>query len=291
MASGETNDGAFTWVVPNTATTSAKVRIDCRDSSGSVLATDMSDAPFKINVDTGIPTTQPPSSTGAVLLSRTEANVKLPSAFPVDTLAKLPNDGNPNTYTDTTVYYIGLDAKRHPFPSLAVYNTWYSDFSGVKTIDAATIATIPLGNPVLVRPGTHWVKIQSDPKTYYVEPGYTLRWIKDEATALALGGSDWNKNIVDIEPTYFTKFKVGADIDSASLSSSWPSAALLKTSTDGTVWYSTGTGRRALDAGALAANKWQTRFIETNDNGGWKSLPAQSNVSGFEDGLFSQLVP
>ena len=289
IKAGTANDGSEAWTVPNTATTNAKVKVECREGGGGTLASDASDSAFTIQLAGTLPTVPPPSQTGALLFSRTEANAKLPAAFAVDSLVKLPNDNNPNTYTDTTVYYIGLDAKRHPFPSLAVYNSWYADFSGVKTIDMVTIASIPLGNPVLVRPGTHWVKIQSDPKTYFVEPGYTLRWIKDEGTAVALGGSDWNKNIVDIEPTYFTKFKVGADISSAS--SGWPAASLVKKSTEGTVWYVTSNGRRALDAGAMAVNKWQLRFVETNDNGGWMSLPTQSNVSGFEDVLFSQLVP
>ena len=52
---------------------------------------------------------------------------------------------------------------------------------GVKTIDAETLASIPLGSPVLPRPGSFMVKIVSDPKTYYVSPGYRLHWIEDEA--------------------------------------------------------------------------------------------------------------
>ena len=135
--------------------------------------------------------------------------------------------------------------------------------------------------------GTHWVKIQSDPKTYLVEPsGYTLRWIKDEATALLLGGSDWNKNIIDIEPTYFTKFTVGADLSSADLSASWPAGSLVK-GADGKVWYITSTGRREVTSAGQTANKIQARFIETSTAAGWQAKAVESQVVGMEDALFS----
>ncbi len=289
IVAGTLNDGSQAWTVPNTATTKGRVRVQCRDSGGAVLASDTSDNDFTISLDTGVPVTPAPTGAPAGVLTRTEANAQLPASFPVDTLIKLPDDGDPTTYTDTTVYYVGLDAKRHPFPGSQVYFSWYPDFSKVKAIDIGTIAKIPLGGPVLARPGMHWVKIQSDPKTYYVEPGgYTLRWIVDEATALTLGGSDWNKNIIDIEPTYFTKFAMGSSITNDSLKTSWPKGSLVKSASDATIWYSTGTARRKFaSAAALTANNFQNKFVETNDAAGWKALPEGDAISGFEDGLFS----
>ena len=33
-----------------------------------------------------------------------------------------------------TVYYYGYDGKRHAFPYEKIYYSWYSDFSGIKTV-------------------------------------------------------------------------------------------------------------------------------------------------------------
>lgn len=181
----------------------------------------------------------------AGVFTHAQANELLPLAFPVDSLVKLPDDGNPNTYGDTTVYYLGLDAKRHPFLNEKIYFSWYADFSAVRTIDSPTLASISLGKPILIRPGTAWAKIQTDPKTYYVEPGsYVLREIVDESVARLLGGDNWNQNVMDIDPAFFVRFEVGDPITLASLGSDWPTAALLKTPTDSTVWYITPTTRR-----------------------------------------------
>ncbi len=221
--------------------------------------------------------------------SRTEANAKLPPNFPVDSLVKLADDKNPKTDVDSAVYYIGLDAKRHSFINNHIFSSWYSNFDDIKIIDATTLASITLGTPILSRPGTWWVKIASDPKTYYVEPGsYKLRWIKDEATALALGGSDWNKNILDVGVSYFANYSSGDPIDMTYLAKLWPAGALLKLASDTTIWYATGTERRRFASkSAFSANGFQDRFIELNNKPGWQYLPTGADITGFEDALFS----
>ena len=223
-------------------------------------------------------------------MPRATANSALPATTPVDTLMKLPDDGNKATDYDTAVYYVGLDGKRHPYVNGTIYQSWYTDFSKVKVIDSTTMSKVTLGRPILPRPGSYWVKIQSDPKTYYVSPdGYTLRWIQDEATAVLLGGSDWNKKIIDIEPTFFTKFNSdGAVITTTTLASSWPEGSLVKSTTDTTTWYITKTGRRAVtSAEVLKANYFQDKFVETTDAAGWKAMPVEANVTSMEDSLFS----
>jgi len=287
IVGGTANDGSQSWIVPNTATTKGRVKIECRDAGGGSTGSmiDASDADFTIALSSALPAAPAPVAVvpvaASTALPRATANAALPTAYPVDTLMKSTDPAV------STVYYVGLDAKRHPFPSEAIFKTWFPDFSGVKSISPALLASVALGKPMLSRPGTHWVKIQSDPKTYLVEPsGYTLRWIKDEATALLLGGSDWNKNIIDIEPTYFTKFTVGADLSSADLSASWPAGSLVK-GADGKVWYITSTGRREVTSAGQTANKIQARFIETSTAAGWQAKAVESQVVGMEDALFS----
>ena len=51
-----------------------------------------------------------------------------------------------------TVYWIGADVQKHPYPSLAVYNSWHidGDFSGVVPANAADLV-LPTGASVVAR--------------------------------------------------------------------------------------------------------------------------------------------
>ena len=113
------------------------------------------------------------------------------------------------------VYYVGNNSKRYVFPNDRTYNTWYSDFSQVKTISAAELATYQIGGNVTYRPGIRMLKIQTDPKVYAIAEGGTLRWVKTEAVAKALYGDNWNQKIDDISAAFFTDYKTGADIATA----------------------------------------------------------------------------
>lgn len=112
------------------------------------------------------------------------------------------------------VYYVGADQKRYVFPSEAVFKTWYVDFSKVLTVTDAELASLPIGGNVTYRPGYRMVKIVSDPKVYAVDVGGVLRPIKDEATAVALYGSDWNAKIDDVSDAYFTNYRLGEEVAS-----------------------------------------------------------------------------
>lgn len=114
------------------------------------------------------------------------------------------------------VYYVGADGKRYVFPNDKTYFTWYSDFSGVTTLTDAEVASYMIGGNVTYRPGTRFVKIQSDPKVYAVAAGGTLRWVKTEAAAVSILGNDWSKKIDDLADSFFVNYKLGADISSSS---------------------------------------------------------------------------
>lgn len=116
----------------------------------------------------------------------------------------------------SAVYYYGKDGFRYVFPNDKTYFTWYSNFNGVKTISDADLGTIQLRGNVTYKPGVKMLKINSDPKTYAVDAGGTLRWVKSEAVAVALYGSSWNKQIDDVPDGFFSNYKQGgADIESA----------------------------------------------------------------------------
>jgi C1A family cysteine protease len=54
IATGEPNDGLFEWVVPDSSTTTARIRVIARDDVG-LASYDDSDADFTIETDTGVP--------------------------------------------------------------------------------------------------------------------------------------------------------------------------------------------------------------------------------------------
>lgn len=115
----------------------------------------------------------------------------------------------------STVYYITEGGKRRVFMNEASYYTWFSSFEGLKQVSAEILASFPLDGIMLPKAGTVLVKIQSSPKVYLLEATTDefkpqLREIDSEATAIALYGADWADYVIDVEPTFFTKFALGA---------------------------------------------------------------------------------
>lgn len=117
---------------------------------------------------------------------------------------------------NSAVYYVGRDGKRHAFPNEKTYFTWYSDFSSVKTISAADLASLTLGKNVTYAPGARMIKLQTVPKVYAVGRGSVLRWVQTEALAIALYGNDWNKKIDDLSDAFFINYTEGTVIDEIS---------------------------------------------------------------------------
>lgn len=122
----------------------------------------------------------------------------------------------------TAVYYLGADGKKYLFPTSAVYSSWYSDFSGIKTVANTELSSRALGGNVTVRPGklvqlvsmdTPWRVM--DPKVYAVGEGGVLRWVKTGAVAVAIFGSDWEKKIVPLPEVFSTNYTFGANIESS----------------------------------------------------------------------------
>ena len=116
------------------------------------------------------------------------------------------------TSGSSTVYYCGADGKRYVFPSSGVYFSWYENFSGVITITAEELSSLPLGGNVTYRPGSRMVKIQTDPKTYAVDVGGVLRWVSSAEIAESMYGNNWNTQIDDISPAFFINYTLGEPI-------------------------------------------------------------------------------
>lgn len=221
VASNEFDDGIFSWVVPETSTPNAKLRIQSLAAGNVVRAIDASDAFFTI-ISLG-QSGQGPSAYTAQAATASSPNIdadkRLTGSVPPavvhcveSTLIKLPSDNNPATQYDSAVYYCSRDGKRHAFSTHKLYQSWYPDFSGVIIVSASTMASIPLGSAVTYRPGVRMLKLQTDPKTYAVDHGGVLRWVTSESVAVRLYGSAWNAKVDDISDAFFADYTVGAPI-------------------------------------------------------------------------------
>lgn len=121
--------------------------------------------------------------------------------------------------------YWYLNGKRNVFSDLATYGSWFADFSGIITVPPDQLADISLGHVVPIRAGTYLVKIQSDPKTYAVEPFGLLRWIPTETQAIALYGAGWSHRVRDVDVSQFVNYSMGAALKAGEI----PSGFVYKT--------------------------------------------------------------
>ncbi len=158
--------------------------------------------------------------------------------------------------TLSTVYYYGGDGSRYAFPNEKTYFAWYSDFSDVVEMTDSELAAIPLAGNIVYRPGSRWIKIQSDPKTYAVTPEGQLRWIESEEVATDLAGSDWNMFIDDVPDVFFVDYSVGTSLTDAS--DAYNGALVSMGGTTYLVWD--GEMREVSSAG-FSANWFQTRNL------------------------------
>lgn len=198
IADNEANDGAYAWIVPSVATATARVRVELLISGGSVGATDVSNANFTIRA---LPATVVPAPTinddKALETPVLEEPVTPPCIAGMRFKGPLP-----------AVYYCGKDGKRYVFPDQFTYFSWYPDFKGVLTVTADALAKATIGGNVTYKPGS-LVKIQTDPKVYVVSKGGLLRWVPDEATAIAYFGTAWAKKVRDVPVVFFLNYVIG----------------------------------------------------------------------------------
>ncbi len=114
----------------------------------------------------------------------------------------------------SAVYYMGADGFRYVFPNDKAYYTWYKNFDTVKFLSDADLAKIQMGGNVTYKPGVKMIKINSDPKTYAISAGGTLRHVINESIAISLYGTAWNTQIDDVPDGFFGNYQSGDGITS-----------------------------------------------------------------------------
>ncbi|MFZ2681636.1 MAG: hypothetical protein WAZ14_00870 [Patescibacteria group bacterium] len=148
----------------------------------------------------------------AAMLCAVAASV-LAFAVPQSQAATVINSGDLiRGQSFSAVYYVGADGFRYVFPNDKAYFTWYTNFDTVKVITDAELSKIQIGGNITYKPGVKMVKINTDPKTYAVDAGGTLRHVGSEAVAVALYGSAWNTKIDDIADGFFPNYTIGSAI-------------------------------------------------------------------------------
>lgn len=203
------------------------------------------------------------------------------NAVPLGSLIKVANK--------TAVYYLGHDGKRYVFPDDKVFNSWYANFNDVVTITAAQMGAYNLGGNITVRPGTKLVQfvgydvkgkmVVDDPKVYTLEPGGILRWIKTGAIAATLFGSTWEQRIVPVHNVMYGNYTAGSAIDSAT----YPSGAVVKETSTNTLYYISGSTKKAISASAKVMNKfWDANILSASS---LSSYTIGAAISDYQNSL------
>jgi hypothetical protein len=133
--------------------------------------------------------------------------------LPAGSLIKIPSDSDPNTYSDTAVYYFASDGRRYVFPNEKVYFTWYPTFADVNILSLEDMTKIPIGGNVTYRPGAKLVKFQTDNKVYAVYQNGELRWVPTEQLAMDLYGDNWASKVDDINESFYVNYTFGTPIE------------------------------------------------------------------------------
>ncbi len=183
------------------------------------------------------------------------------------------------TDDSSTLYLVTSEGKRRPFPNVIVWNSYYTNFSKVKTVSQDIMSQIPLGSNVTLRAGTWLIKTPTDSKVYAVEPGGVVRWLETQEIAQTLYGQDWAQKVVDLPDVFFSDYVVGESISTPI----HPNGALIQYSGENTVYYIENGQARLVTAGVFASNNFQDKFIIKNLNPETFNYPLGDNLTEMAD--------
>ncbi len=217
IVTATTNDGSYSWTVPDIDTDGATIQIVGTDLVDA-LATNESDDTFTIGSVDSTDDTDDEVTVDEEDESTSETTGLSPVTGEMEAISAVSYGDYVRSSYFSTVYYIDMDEDgtlvRRPFMDAQTFMTWQSDWDDVGTITDATLPTMELGGPMLPKAGIVLVKIQSDARVFAIEGDGTIRWITSEAVAIANYGSNWADYVIDVAPTMFPRFTQGDDLDS-----------------------------------------------------------------------------
>ncbi|MFA5029348.1 MAG: hypothetical protein WC518_01195 [Patescibacteria group bacterium] len=112
--------------------------------------------------------------------------------------------------TNSAVYYIDSNGKRHLFVNAATFWTWYSgswskikygtEAKTIKIISQADFDQVLLGANITAKPANKLIKFRTSKRVYVVDEGAILRQVVsssgDASVAKKLYGADYAKNVI-----------------------------------------------------------------------------------------------
>ncbi len=233
-----TTETSYVWTVPVVLTADAIVRARVLDSGKAVIATDTTE-PFAIVMLASSSTDAEDEETDTETDSDTSCPLATSADFTKDAWGNRwandadeqgvsPFDGSTENISSVvcgwfvrgehyaTVYYLAADGTRRAFWNAATFLTYGGDWSDVVWVTDATLATMRLGQPMLPKAGTVFVKTPSSPSVYWVTDdgsGPVLHNIRSEEDARSAFGSAWADSVIDLDASQFTHYTHGDDFD------------------------------------------------------------------------------
>ena len=110
------------------------------------------------------------------------------------------------------VYVVSKDYKRMYFPNAEVYDTWYSNYLGIVTIDPICVDNYPSGGGINYRPGSRLVKTALSPSVFAIGPNNTKHRFTNESTAVVLYDNNWPVKVRILTDAFDSNLKVGSDV-------------------------------------------------------------------------------
>lgn len=216
IARNVTNLGTYAWTVPAIATTHGRVLVRGGDLV-TYFTRDESDADFTITVPAAPPSEGDDASAESPSLPQGTDLIPVgtgvsPFTGKEETLTSVRVGDVIRTEGSPTIYYIDTDGTRRPFVDAQTFFSYGYSFADVTLVTGATLPKLAVGLPMLPKPGVVLVKIQSDPRVYWLEQSEgvtTLRWVASEDVATGMFGTVWSTFVIDLPPTLFARFTQG----------------------------------------------------------------------------------
>ena len=158
------------------------------------------------------------------------------------------------------LFFVGADHKKHVFPNQAIYNSWYADFSKVKTISEADLDMLVSGTDIVVREGTYLVKRTSASKIYAVDNNGLLLWVSSERILNDLYGTNWKNRLLELPDNIFNKYTIGPTMVAVSQAN----GSLISYRNSNKVYYIDNGQKREVTKDIFAKNNYQDKFVSKN---------------------------
>ncbi|MEK7458807.1 MAG: hypothetical protein AAB663_00175 [Patescibacteria group bacterium] len=193
IAQGVTDLGSYSWRVPSMYSAQAFVRVTQTDLVDT-FASDRSDSEFVING-------AKPTAVSPVTGECEEVSPVAPGDFIL--APSFP-----------TVYGIDAGGNRRPFETEEILNT-YDGAKRILPVTDATLTTLPLGAPLVPKPGVVLVRFAPSSTVYAVEGSAEypiLRAIAREEIAVSRYGDDWKSQVMTLPERYRNFYHGGSVI-------------------------------------------------------------------------------